>query len=50
MNEFTHTDFGIFNKKPLLVVEVDGYKFHENNPKQLNRDQMKDEILKKYPY
>ncbi|MFC7319835.1 AAA domain-containing protein [Halobacillus campisalis] len=51
MNELTHTDFVIFNKldkMPLLVVEVDGYEFHENNPKQLNRDKMKDEILKKY--
>ncbi|MEL1136674.1 AAA domain-containing protein [Desulfitobacterium sp. THU1] len=51
MNVFTHTDFVIFNKldkRPVLVVEVDGYAFHENNPKQLARDQMKDTILTKY--
>lgn len=33
---------------PVLVVEVDGYAFHANNPKQLERDKMKDNILKKY--
>ncbi len=51
MNILTHTDFLIFNKldkKPVLVVEVDGYAFHANNPKQLERDQMKDQILHKY--
>lgn len=51
MNSETHTDFLIFNKLnklPVYVVEVDGYEFHANNPKQLKRDQMKDEILNKY--
>lgn len=51
MNSLTHTDFLIFNKidkMPALVVEVDGYAFHANNPKQLERDKMKDEILAKY--
>lgn len=51
MNILTHTDFLIFNKldkQPVLVVEVDGYAFHANNPKQLERDQMKDRILHKY--
>lgn len=51
MNALTHTDFVIFNKldkRPVLVVEVDGYAFHANNPKQLNRDKMKDTILQKY--
>ncbi|HBX22179.1 MAG TPA: DUF2726 domain-containing protein [Desulfotomaculum sp.] len=51
MNILTHTDFVIFNKMdkmPVLVVEVDGYAFHENNPKQLERDKMKDTILQKY--
>lgn len=50
-NILTHTDFVIYNqldKMPLLVVEVDGYAFHENNPKQLIRDRMKDVILEKY--
>jgi superfamily I DNA and/or RNA helicase/very-short-patch-repair endonuclease len=50
-NILTHTDFIIFNKldkRPVLVVEVDGYAFHANNPKQLERDRMKDRILEKY--
>ncbi|OEF96359.1 AAA domain-containing protein [Desulfuribacillus alkaliarsenatis] len=50
-NVLTHTDFVIFNrldKMPVLVVEVDGYKFHDQNPEQLKRDQMKDTILEKY--
>ncbi|MNO03009.1 hypothetical protein D3C81_2235980 [compost metagenome] len=33
---------------PVLAVEVDGYKYHENNPAQLKRDKMKDEILSRY--
>lgn len=51
MNILTHTDFVIFNKldkMPVLVVEVDGYAYHANNPKQLQRDKMKDDILMKY--
>lgn len=51
MNILTHTDFVIFNKldkMPVLVVEVDGHAYHANNPVQLKRDQMKDEILRKY--
>ena len=51
MNILTHTDFLIFNKldkMPVLVVEVDGYAFHANNPDQLRRDKMKDTILQKY--
>jgi len=51
MNVLTHTDFVIFNKldkMPVLVVEVDGYAFHANNPRQLERDKMKDTILQKY--
>jgi very-short-patch-repair endonuclease len=51
MNISTHTDFLIFNKmdkKPVLVVEVDGYAYHANNPKQIEQDRMKDAILGKY--
>ena len=51
MNILTHTDFVIFNKLdklPVLVVEVDGYAYHASNEKQLKRDRMKDEILRKY--
>ena len=50
-NVLTHTDFIIFNKldkMPVLAVEVDGYAFHANNPRQLERDRMKDRILQKY--
>lgn len=51
LNILTHTDFVIFSKldkSPVLVVEVDGYSYHALNPKQLERDNMKDAILKKY--
>ncbi|MFW2491533.1 AAA domain-containing protein [Clostridium chromiireducens] len=50
-NSLTHIDFFIFrkiDKVPVLVVEVDGYAFHANNPMQLERDRMKDGILEKY--
>ncbi|NSA04941.1 very-short-patch-repair endonuclease [Clostridium beijerinckii] len=50
-NSLTHTDFLVFrkiDKAPVLVVEVDGYAFHANNTKQLERDRMKDMILEKY--
>jgi len=43
-------DFVIYNKmdkKTVLVIEVDGFAFHENNPVQQNRDKLKDSILKK---
>ncbi|WP_244889026.1 DUF2726 domain-containing protein [Neobacillus drentensis] len=51
MNILTHTDFVIFNKldkMPVMVVEVDGHAYHADNPVQLKRDKMKDEILRKY--
>ncbi|WP_195989459.1 AAA domain-containing protein [Clostridium sp. D53t1_180928_C8] len=51
LNPWTHTDFLIFNKldkKPVLVVEVDGYKYHVQNEKQLERDKKKEGILEKY--
>ncbi|WP_315072478.1 AAA domain-containing protein [uncultured Clostridium sp.] len=50
-NSLTHTDFLIFrkiDKASVLIVEVDGYAFHASNPKQLERDRMKDKILEKY--
>ncbi len=46
---WSHVDFLLFNKmdkEPVLVVEVDGYQFHQQNPKQLERDRLKDGILK----
>src|SRR5699024_11037385 len=51
MNSETHTDFLIFNKLnklPVYVVEENCHEFHAKNPKQLKRDQMKDEIHNKY--
>ena len=36
-NPWTHVDFLIFNKldkEAVLVVEVDGYAYHQNNEKQ----------------
>ncbi len=45
---FTHVDFVIFsklNKEPILVVEVDGYKYHKKGTDQYDRDRLKDGIL-----
>ena len=50
-NENTHIDFIIYskiNKQIVLAIEVDGYEYHDNNPIQLKRDKLKDEILEKY--
>lgn len=49
-NHLTHVDFLIFSRlthQPLLVVEVDGFAYH-NNEKQKERDQTKNAILAKY--
>lgn len=49
-NYLTHVDFLIYSKiskQPVLVIEVDGYAFHDKNKKQLERDRKKDNILKK---
>ena len=43
-------DFLIFSRlthQPILVVEVDGFAYH-NNEKQRERDQVKNAILEKY--
>ncbi|MDW5300718.1 MAG: AAA domain-containing protein [Sedimentibacter sp.] len=51
MNSATHLDFLIFNeldKFPVLAVEVDGYRFHQDGTIQSNRDKIKNEILNKY--
>lgn len=55
MNSATHLDFLLFNrisKKPVLAIEVDGYKFHKEGTAQANRDKMKNHILELYniPY
>ena len=46
----TSVDFLIFNKVtkvPVLAIEVDGVKYH-NNPDQMKRDSMKNNIFKNY--
>lgn len=50
-NRLTHVDFLIFSKithLPILVIEIDGFAFHAENEKQLERDDLKDSILNKY--
>lgn len=47
----THIDFLIYNKIskiPLLVIEVDEYKYHREDNKQKERDILKNNILSKY--
>ena len=44
-------DFVVFYKQDktcALVIEVDGFAFHENNLEQQRRDRLKDSILRKY--
>ncbi len=48
-NPATHLDFLIYNrisKKPVLAIEVDGYKYHKD--RQASRDLMKNHILELY--
>lgn len=50
-HEWTHIDFVIYNKmdkKPSIAIEVDGYAFHKKSTAQSQRDELKNEILKKY--
>ena len=45
-----HVDFLIYNKmdkKPILAIEVDGFKYHKQNSKQIERDQIKNIIFEK---
>lgn len=51
VNSRASLDFVVYYKQDKsckLVVEVDGFAFHENRPEQLRRDALKDSILKKY--
>ncbi|SDH52796.1 AAA domain-containing protein [Desulfosporosinus hippei] len=53
VNNRASVDVVIFHKQdkqPVLIIEVDGFAFHENNPSQLEKDAMKDEILRKYEF
>jgi superfamily I DNA and/or RNA helicase len=45
---WAHVDFLIYNKldkEPVLVVEVDGYRYHADKNEQTKRDEIKDRIL-----
>jgi len=45
---WTHVDFALintFDKKPLLLIEVDGVRYHEQNMKQRRRDEVKDKAI-----
>lgn len=47
----THVDFLILNrisKKAVLVIEVDGYKYHKEGTEQAARDTLKNHILELY--
>lgn len=49
-NHLTHVDFLIYSRlthQPILVIEVDGFAYHKN-PKQQERDRVKNTILDKY--
>ena len=49
-NENTHVDFLLYSKiskKPILAIEVDGYKFHKEGTKQHERDKLKNSIFEK---
>lgn len=51
VNNRASLDFVVYYKQDRvcdLVIEVDGFAYHENNPEQLRRDALKDAILKKY--
>ena len=50
INNGARIDFVIYdkmNKKPILFIEVDGFCYHKNNPKQLKKDKLKDNIASK---
>lgn len=47
-NPLTHTDFLLFNKMdkaPVLAIEVDGTRFHQEGSKQAERDEKKDHVF-----
>lgn len=50
-NSLSHIDFLLYNsitKKPLMAIEVDGWKYHKLSEVQQSRDKLKDSILTKY--
>lgn len=51
MNPATHLDFLIYNrisKKPVLAIEVDGYRYHREDTEQASRDLLKNHIMELY--
>jgi len=51
VNNGSSVDFVLhhkLDKSPVLAIEVDGFAFHENNPRQLERDGWKDGIFRTY--
>lgn len=51
MHPSTHVDFLIYSKidkKPRLLIEVDGVVFHQEGSLQSKRDKLKDAIMHKY--
>ncbi|MCM1048378.1 MAG: AAA domain-containing protein [Clostridiales bacterium] len=51
LNPATHLDFLIYNrisKKPVMAIEVDGYKYHKENTEQASRDLLKNHIMELY--
>lgn len=47
----SHLDFLIYSrvsKRPILAIEVDGYRYHKEGTKQAERDKIKDDILAQY--
>lgn len=50
VNNGARIDFVIYDKmdnKPKLFIEVDGFEYHKNNPEQLEKDKLKDNIARK---
>ena len=44
-------DFGVFSTvthKPVLGIEVDGFRYHEGDPAQRRRDALKDQVMRAY--
>lgn len=49
-NPLTHLDFLLFNKmdkSPVMVIEIDGTRFHAQDSRQEERDAVKDSVLRK---
>lgn len=49
-SQYSHVDFLIYNsltKRPLQIIEIDGWHYHRENETQQSRDALKDQIVKK---